>query len=239
MNQLKIVILEDELIVVRDLKKKLTDLGYDVIANFDNGKDLIQFLKHTNCDLLLADIQLKGDLDGIETVKAIKNISKAPVIFITAQSDHATFNDAKNTKPAAYLVKPYNNFDLQTSIELTLENHLNTSDPDNSNYVIDEKIFVRGKNRFERIDLMDIQYLEASGNYTDIITEKNKYVVTAKLGQLEKQLQEVYFLRCHRSFMVNLKLVDGFDDSNVYINDKKIPISKNIKKEFLEKLRVI
>lgn len=239
MNQLKIVILEDELIVVRDLKKRLTDLGYDVIANFDNGKDLIQFLKHTNCDLLLADIQLKGDLDGIETVKAIKNISKAPVIFITAQSDHATFNDAKNTKPAAYLVKPYNNFDLQTSIELTLENHLNTSDPDNSNYVIDEKIFVRGKNRFERIDLMDIQYLEASGNYTDIITEKNKYVVTAKLGQLEKQLQEVYFLRCHRSFMVNLKLVDGFDDSNVYINDKKIPISKNIKKEFLEKLRVI
>lgn len=239
MDKLQIVILEDELIVVKDLSRRLSQMGYEVVATFAEGEAMIAYLNKNQADLLLVDIQLKGQLDGIETVKAIKHLTQAPVIFITAQADQNTFNEAKDVKPAAYLIKPYNNFDLQTTIELAIENHSKTQKEEDSAQIIDEKIFVRGRNRFERIDLKDIQYMEASGNYTDIITADNKYVVTAKLGHLENQLQEAYFFRCHRSFMVNLKMVDGFDDANVYISDHKIPISKGSKKSFLDRLRVV
>lgn len=239
MDKLQIVILEDELIVVKDLSRRLSQMGYEVAATFAEGEALIAYLGKNTADLLLVDIQLKGHLDGVETVKAIKHLSDAPVVFITAQADKTTFNEAKEVKPSAYLIKPYNTFDLQTSIELAIENSSNLDKGEESSYIVDEKIFVRGKNRFERIDLKDIRYLEASGNYTDIITEKNKYVVTAKLGHLESQLNEAYFFRCHRSYMVNLKMVDGFDDVNVYIGSNKIPISKGSKKAFLDRLRVV
>lgn len=239
MEPLRIVILEDELIVVKDLSKRLKQLGYEVVANFAEGEALIGYLSKQSADLLLVDIQLKGQLDGIETVRALKNLSKAPVVFITAQADQNTFNEAKEVKPAAYLIKPYNNFDLQTTIELAIENHAGGEEESEVPFIVDEKIFVRGKHRFERVELKDIQYLEAAGNYTNIVTSQNKYVVTTKLGHVEHQLQEAFFFRCHRSFMVNLKKVDGFDDANVYIDERKIPISKGSKKAFLDRLRVI
>lgn len=236
---MKIAILEDEMIVVKDLTQRLSEMGYEVVASFAEGEALIAFLTKNHVDLLLVDINLKGRINGIETVKAISSLSKAPIIYITAQADRNTFNEAKDTKPAAYLVKPYNDFDLETTVELALENHINEEENDVAQYIVDDQVFVRNKNRFEKIDISDILYMEAAGNYTDIITAKGKYVVTTKLGQLEGYLSKTAFFRCHRSYMVNIKEVDGFDDMHVYIKEIKIPISKNGKKGFLDRLRVI
>lgn len=215
-------------------------MGYEVIASFAEGEELIAFLSKNKVDLLLVDIHLSGKLDGIETLRVVKKMMDVPAIFITAQADKATFNEAKEVKPAAYLLKPYNNFDLQTTIELAIENHMSQSQTEEGvNYVVNDTIFVRGRDRFERIQLDDIRYLEADGNYTDIITDAQKYVVTAKLGHLESELQSGPFFRCHRSYMVNLNAVDGFDDANIFMGDVKVPISKGSKKAFIEKLRVI
>lgn len=237
---MKIAILEDEFIVVKDLTSRLKQMGYEVSASFAEGEELIAFLSKNQVDLLLVDINLKGKLDGIETLRIVKKMMDIPAIFITAQADKATFNEAKEVKPAAYLLKPYNNFDLQTTIELAIENHMSQSQTEEGvNYIVNDTIFVRGRDRFERIQLSDIQYLEADGNYTDIITDGQKYVVTAKLGHLENELQSGPFFRCHRSYMVNLNAVDGFDDANIFMGHVKVPISKGSKKAFIEKLRVI
>jgi len=227
------------MIVVKDLSQRLAQMGYEVAASFSEGEGLIAFLAKKQVDLLLIDINLKGSLNGIETVKAIHSLSQAPIVYITAQADRSTFNEAKDTRPAAYLVKPFNDFDLETTLELALENHVNEEENNASQYVVDDQVFVRNKNRFEKVDIKDILYMEAAGNYTDIITAKGKYVVTTKLGQLEEYLPKTTFFRCHRSYMVNIKEVDGFDDAHVYINERKIPISKNGKKGFLDILRVI
>lgn len=236
---MRIAILEDEMIVVKDLTQRLTQMGYEVSASFSEGDALIAFLTKKQVDLLLVDINLKGRLNGIETVKAINSLSRAPIVYITAQADRMTFNEAKDTKPAAYLIKPFNDFDLETTLELALENQKKEDENGASQYVVDDQVFVRSKNRFEKIDIKDILYMEAAGNYTDITTAKGKYVVTTKLGQLEEYLSKTTFFRCHRSYMVNIKEVDGFDDAHVYINERKIPISKSGKKGFLDKLRVI
>ncbi len=237
---MNIAILEDELIVVKDLKSRLSQMGYNVVANFAEGEELIAFLSKNSVDLLLVDINLKGKLDGISTLTIINKMMNVPAIFITAQADKGTFDEAKSVKPAAYLLKPYNNFELQTTIELAIENHIkNNENTVENNYVVNDTIFVRGRDRFEKVALKGIKYFEASGNYTEIYTNDQKYVVTAKIGQLEEQLQNEPFFRCHRSYMVNLNVVDGFDDSNIFIGEKRIPISKGSKKSFIEKLRVI
>lgn len=237
---MKIAILEDEFIVVKDLINRLKQMGYEVAATFAEGEELIAYLSKNTVDLLLVDIQLKGKLDGIETLHIVNKMAKIPAIFITAQADKQSFSDAKSVKPSAYLLKPYNNFDLETTIELAIENHMaQQTGEEGDNYVVNDTIFVRGKDRFERVQLADILYMSASGNYTDIITTEHKYVVTAKLGHLEGQLQKGPFFRCHRSYMVNLNEVDGFDDTHIFIKEQKVPISKGAKREFLEKLRVI
>ncbi|MBI1183153.1 response regulator [bacterium] len=236
---MKIVILEDESIVVHDLKLRLQQMGYEVVAAFDNGKDLLAYSKDNDFDLYLVDINIKGDINGVATVKQLLKIRNIPVIYLTAQADNDSFEKAKETKPAAYLLKPYNDFDLRSSIELAIENFNTQTNKQEELFVVQDKIFIRHLDRYERVILSDIQYIEASGNYTEIITKNNKYLVVNQLGKFEPVLNEPFFYRCHRSFIVNLHAVDGFDDSHLYIGNKQIPISRNHKKEFLDRLRVI
>ncbi|MBI1184648.1 response regulator [bacterium] len=236
---MKIVILEDELIVVKDLSRRLSKMGYTVIGTFTNGADLVEFIRLNEANLILADINIEGKINGIETIKSIKKYSNAPVIYITAQADKNTFSEAKETKPMAYLTKPYNDFDLQTTIELAFENFTREMDNDASGIIVNNNIYVRGKNRYEKIAVKEIEFLEAAGNYTDIFTTEAKHTVTMKIGQIEEALHLEPFFRCHRSFMVNLTKVDGFDDAHIFISNNKIPISKSCKKAFLDKLRIL
>lgn len=238
---MKIALLEDESIVIRDLKLRINSLGYEIVFAFDNAKDFLHQLDNTNVDLCLVDINIKGDINGIDAVKILQEKHNIPIIYITAQGDMETFNLAKQTKPQAYLLKPYNEFELQASIELAIENFGGEKNENSEKdlHLINDKIFFRFKNRFESIHIKDILYLEASGNYTEIISETNKYLVVTQLGKFESLLNEKFIYRCHRSFLINLHMVDGFDDTHIYIGEKYIPISKTHKKEFLNRLRII
>lgn len=238
---MKIVILEDEAIVIRDLKARLNHLGYEVVASFNNGADFLSFMTGNEVDMCLVDINIKGHMNGIETVNMLQKTHTVPVIYLTAQGDMETFNQAKNTKPSAYLLKPYNEFELQASIELALENFVEQSANDDKELkVIDDKIFFKHKDRFECIKVKDILFLEASGNYTTLHAQgDNSFLLVSQLGKFESILNENFVYRCHRSYIVNLHKVDGFDDSHLYVGEHQIPISKTYKKEFLDRLRII
>lgn len=238
---MKIVLLEDEAIVIRDLSARLNRMGYEVIANFNNGPDFLEFMKNNDADLCVIDINIKGDINGIETAARLQKISNVPVIYLTAQGDRDTFLKAKNTKPAAYLLKPYNEFELQTAIELAIENFdTQNAEDDKEIKIIDDKIFFKNKERFECAKILDILFLEASGNYTTLhVYPEKTYLLVTQLGKFESLLDEKFFYRCHRSFIINLHKVDGFDDAHIYINEHQIPISKSYKSEFLDRLRII
>jgi DNA-binding LytR/AlgR family response regulator len=85
----------------------------------------------------------------------------------------------------------------------------------------------------------DILFLEAFGNYTEIIATEKKYTITAQLGKLELSLLDSHLFRCHRSFIVNLNKIEGFDDSCAFIEKKVIPISKGQRAEFMSRLRIL
>ena len=123
MSQKRILVVEDESIVAMEIEDRLQGLGYQVLAVIPSGEEAIQKTEELKPDLILMDIMLQGDLDGIETSHQILQKNDLPIIFLTAHSDAATLERAKKTAPFGYLIKPFEEQELFTAIETALYRH--------------------------------------------------------------------------------------------------------------------
>ena len=123
MTAADIMVVEDERIVAHNLQNELVSLGYRVPAVASSGKEALEKIEQTWPDLVLMDIVLKGDMDGIEVSDEIRDRYDIPVVYLTAYADDATLKRAKMTDPYGYLVKPYEEKELRTTIELALFKH--------------------------------------------------------------------------------------------------------------------
>lgn len=123
MKDIKILIVEDEIIVGEDIKDNLEELGYIITAIADSGEQAIQEAAITHPDLVLMDIRLKGKMDGVQASETIWNNFKIPIVYLTANSDISTIQRAKNTKPFGYVTKPFRERELHAAIEIALHRH--------------------------------------------------------------------------------------------------------------------
>lgn len=119
--QSKILIVEDEYIVAEDIANILTNAGYKVVAKADRASEAIALTREHRPDLILMDIVLKGTDDGITAAHQIRQETGTPVVYLTAYSDRRTFERAKETQPLGYIVKPFDEANLKTSVEIALE----------------------------------------------------------------------------------------------------------------------
>lgn len=117
------MIVEDEMIVAKDLQRILKKLGYDTTDPFSAGNKALEQLEFLRPDFILLDINLKGEMDGIELAQHVFQDYGIPFIFITAFSDKNTLNRAKTVEPYGYIIKPFSEDDIRTSIELALYKH--------------------------------------------------------------------------------------------------------------------
>ena len=123
MGTAKIFIVEDEAIVAESLNDQLEALGYIVTGYAPSGEEALRNIKNNLPDLVLMDIMLEGEMDGVETAQQIKELYGIPVIFLSAYSDSETLGRAKLTEPFGYLIKPYKERELHTTLEITLYKH--------------------------------------------------------------------------------------------------------------------
>jgi CheY-like chemotaxis protein len=123
MTKIRILIVEDELIVAEDLRLTLTNLGHDVIAITSTGEEAIEIAKSKHPDLILMDIMLAGKIDGITTAEQIQKSSDIPVIYVTAYADEKLLQRVKRTSPSGYIIKPFNDREVYSSIEIGLFRH--------------------------------------------------------------------------------------------------------------------
>ena len=121
MEKKKIMVVEDERIVARDLARQLTDLGYDVVATAYSGEEAVEKVGEVRPDLVLMDVVLTGEMDGIEAAERITALYGTPVIYLTAYADDKTFGRAKLTGPSGYILKPVEKKQLHVTIELALQ----------------------------------------------------------------------------------------------------------------------
>ena len=120
MNNAKILVVEDERIVAKDIQVSLEDLGYTVPAVVASGEEAISKAAETFPDLVLMDINLKGNIDGVEAARQIRTRFDVPVIYLTAYSDDNTLERAKLTQPVGYLLKPFKARELHAAIQIAL-----------------------------------------------------------------------------------------------------------------------
>ncbi len=222
----KVLIVEDEILIAENLEADLEDLGYTVLDIALSSNECFDSLSKVKPDVILMDIQIQGDLNGIEVVEKINETMSIPVIYLTSNTDPVTMNKALATKPHSFISKPYNLNDLQAAIEIAFqgfnqqENSTDNSEPINS-------VFVKSGEHYHRVNFDEILYAVASGSYCVVTTLQEDFVLSMILQNFMNKLSDPCFIRSHRSFLVNITKVEKFDNSSVYIKSKEIPISKS------------
>jgi len=241
-DSIKILIVEDEMIIGANISLQLSGLGYDVIGVIPRGEEVIDYIKHLLPDIILMDIQLKGTLDGIQTVKLLQAHYDIPIIYLTANVDDTHFDKAKATNPHAFISKPFKKRDLQRAIELTI-NKIQSSPTsqkiNNISYILNDSIFVKNHEKMVKIFINNILYVEAERNYCRIFTNNKEYLIVTTLKDLDEKLPEKHFLRIHRSFIVNISHINEIAKTHVVIAKKAIPLSKSLREELLKRLQTI
>jgi DNA-binding LytR/AlgR family response regulator len=245
-NLIKILVVEDEMIIGAKISMQLTNLGYEVTGILPRGEDAILHLQENKPDIVLLDINLKGKLDGIDTAIQLQQIYNIPIIYLTANADDSTFNRAKITKPAAFISKPFKQLDLQRAIELTISrmaeidgSRIDINKPLDSDqpFVLSDRIFVRHNDMMVKIMLDSILYIEAERNYSRIFTKEKEYLLSITLKTIEEKLPLQIFQRIHRSFIVNITHVEKVAEDHITIINKSIPISDGLKGNLLQRIQ--
>jgi two-component system, LytTR family, response regulator LytT len=252
MEKLNIFIVEDESIVAKDIQNSLTKLGYNVVGFANNGKDAIEKITELMPDLVLMDIMIKGSLTGIEVSEKIKEKMNVPVIFLTAYADEGTLSRAKITEPYGYILKPFKEIDLHSTIEMAVYKHQKDSallkERDFLYSLVENKdekskdiLFVKSNSRLVKVYLKDIYFIEALKDYVIINTEFARYTVHSTMKDLDKKLGNVEFVRVHRSFIARLDKIQSIDNQNVVLeNEKKIiPVGGSYREELMQKLNLL
>jgi len=123
MPDTSIMLVEDEIIVAADVKNRLENMGYEVLGIFDTGEEAIEKAGELRPNLVLMDIVLKGEMDGIDAAQKIRELFNIPIIYLTAYSDEKTLQRAKVTEPFGYVLKPFEDREIQSAIEMAIYKH--------------------------------------------------------------------------------------------------------------------
>lgn len=220
MKRKKILIVEDQLIITMDLEYMLEELGYEVCGICTTYEAAVSAIKASQPDLVLVDIILSGQKTGIDLAHEINQTYRIPFIFLTSHADRSTIEAAKSTKPAGYIVKPFNRNDVYASIEIAF-NHIETQEENQSIFLPD------GKHK-TKIPVNDMIYAHAEGNYTTFITTNKRIVLRKCLKEVsETILNNKKFIRIHKSYLINKDAIRARSASNILLNNgENVPLGR-------------
>lgn len=243
MNSLNILIIEDLAITALDIQETLEEAGHVVVAIARNFDEALATVKTQNIDLAIVDINLQdSNADGIATAQAIVRIQPMPIIYLTANTEGATFQRAKLTLPAAYLLKPFRHAELAMQVELAYyhyqANAKTMNDPATS-----EAIFLPYDKGLKKINKQDVSFMKAEGAYVKVylVNSNDPLLFSMNLGYLAQFFTSANFYRLSRSLCINLDYLERLEKDVLYLHQQKIPIkiSEELRAELIKKLTVI
>lgn len=246
MQKIKILIVEDDSIIAEDLAGYMGDFGYHALPTASSAEEALRSLRSELPDLLLLDVGLEGEVDGIQLATIVQEKYDLPFIFLTAFHDDRTIERIKTTRPTGYLVKPVDGHSLRTSIEVALynfkhrETRQETEEHTTSIDIINgDHFFIKVKQGLLRIVLGDILYFEAYDNYSYVHTTDNKYLVSMPLKSIENKIPAKKFARIHRSFIINTEKIQRIEEADVIIDGRTIPIGKTYRAEIMNYIQLL
>ena len=264
---LRVLIVEDEPLYALQLRICLDELGYQALGPAPDAAQALALFAGTHPDLVLLDIGLQGDVDGISLAGLLRaQRPDLPVLFITAFTDRPTFERAKVLGPLAYVNKPFTVPTVQYAIELAVQ-QVGGARPAPAaagppakpaewapqrppmakaawpeDVLVRDAFFVKNRDRLLKVERASVQTIEASGDYSLLRTiSAGQHLLSLSLARLEEKLAGTSFLRVHRSWLVNMDLVDEvlLHENTIRLGNLHVPVSTAFRPELLRRLPLL
>lgn len=229
---MKILIIEDDPLIAEDLALCISDMGYEVVGKAFTAESALHKIKNLRPELILLDIELSGEMDGIEVAEIINLKYRIPFIYVTSFFDDNTVAKAKETGPSGYILKPFDEHDIKVAIALS-SGKKPISKKEDSN------LYVRVGSKLESVKVEEIEYIRADDNYCQLHLAKKKFTVHQTLKDLKSQLTPSGFIQCHRSYLVQISSITCINEDYAYLSEDKIPIGKSFRQDLMSHLRIV
>lgn len=237
---LKVLVVEDDFSFALDLRMLVEELGYRCQGIVDSGEKALEHIARELPDVILMDIDLKGQLNGMDLAIQIKDLH-IPTLFITSYKDPDTYNKAKEAGMVGFLVKPLSHYTLLSSIDACISQYrkelaikATKENQSNKTELIPGAILIKKSKLYHKVRLKDIYFLSSDLEYTTIHTINGKFAFRESLSKMHNLLSSNEFFRTHKSYIVQLDYVKSinFEEGEVILaNDMKVPLSRRNKKE--------
>lgn len=219
MNEIRIGVVEDEMIITDVLVLTLRKLGYKVSFTALNYVSAIKMIDAERPDIVLLDINLGGQKDGIDVAKYIREKYPMLIIFLTANSDAATIQRAKDVKPNAYLLKPFSKDHLYAAIEIAVASQVEHT-------YSNESILVKDGYHYVKVFLNEIRFVSSDHNYVTLHLDGRKVMVRSTLSEMYHRLDNPQFIKINRGYIVNIHFVTKIETESVFIGEKPFTVNK-------------
>ena len=232
MDKISVLIVEDQLLFAENLKLILEDHDFEVVDIIDNGESVIEYVGRYVPDLILMDIQLRGQMDGIDTAQQLD--CDIPIIYLSDHTDRLTVERAKNTFPANYLSKPFQKGDLLRALEIAFVNANRIRTPRLKSRLRD-KIFIRIDHQNSKMIFYEnIIYLEADRAYCLIVTEDKSYTLSNNMRLIADQIASPDFIKISRKHIININRVTAINGNMIELgHNHTLQMSKMYRDEVM------
>lgn len=233
MKELKLLIVEDEILIAETIKIYLEAKGHQVLKIAISYDEAVRAYQLRKPDLVLLDIRLYGKSSGIDVAKFIlEQKESVPFIYLTSQYDQRILNQALTTNPYGYLTKPIQKESLWTSIESAYNLYL-------SKHADDKIITIQDGKINYQVKVNEILFVQANHVYSKIVyTQQKELVIRKSIQQVMECLDFDFIIYCHRSYLVNTRFITSWNQDEIIINEEfTIPISRSRKNDILERLK--
>jgi two-component system response regulator LytT len=243
--KLNVVVVEDEAIIADHIMMTLRSLGFRPWGPAMSLEEAKGYIERGPVDLVLIDINLNGQHDGIELGFYLKKYGNIPHVFLTANTDEQTVQKAKQTVPMGFVVKPFRRDELYSSMEIALSNweflqsgksHATGVKESSAPGVNPRFFYVSMDGSKVRLFADEVVFITSAHVYVEInVVDGQKYLVRASMNQILESLPSGRFVRIHRSHCVNISYAERFDGRNLWVNGQSLPVSKSYKDELVRK----
>lgn len=227
---MKCIIVDDEPIAREGIRLLIEEIPQLVLLNsFNNAEEASVFINDTVVDLIFLDINMPG-INGIEFAHRIPR--QTLIIFTTAYSQYAL--DSYDVDAIAYLVKPIDPVRFRKAVNKALVYHtlLINEEKKSVETIEDEYIFVKSDRKYFKVNLEDILFIEGLKDYIIIQMESQRIITRMGMKAIHELLPATIFFRINKSYIVNKKHIDSFDNNDVFIRQYEIAIGNSYREEF-------
>ncbi len=252
MSKIRILGVEDQPLHQQNMFISIEQMGYELIGIAPNKKEAMELFFSTGPDIVLMDIALEGERDGIELAVKMNKVRPTPIIFTTSFKDNKTVTEAGATQPYAYLVKPIEINNLQAAIELAVIRFAKDQeklamadgwiDNWNQDVLIRDSFFTKQAGRLVKVKFDELLWIEVlKDKYLKIVTASDELITRSTLKEITAKLPPNRFIRVHRSYIVQAPYIESIDDADwlIYIGGKSVPIGRTYREGILKRLNMI